>query len=145
MQLRLEFLLVRFCRGTCRQRIKSERARAEFERSMIRERVHASLKRAVANGKVLRRRPIETDPDRMIVESLTPRPGIREHNRTEGRRVGSHHPQGDAAMAKPNGSCEGIVSKHRGSPYRPGRSDHWLKIKNPAAPAVRRLEEEDWL
>ena len=40
--------------------------------------------------------------------------------------------------------CEGIVSKRLGSPYRPGRSDHWLKIKNPAAPAVRRLEEEDW-
>lgn len=40
--------------------------------------------------------------------------------------------------------CEGIVSKRLGSPYRPGRSDNWLKIKNPAAPAVRRLEEEDW-
>jgi hypothetical protein len=25
-----------------------------------------------------------------------------------------------------------------------GRSAHWLKVKNPAAPAVRRLEEEDW-
>jgi len=33
--------------------------------------------------------------------------------------------------------CEGIVSKKLGSPYRPGRSDHWLKIKNPAAPTVR--------
>jgi len=40
---------------------------------------------------------------------------------------------------------EGIVSKRLGSPYWPGRSDCWLKIKNPAAPAVRRLEEEDWL
>ena len=40
--------------------------------------------------------------------------------------------------------CEGIVSKKLGSPYQPGRSDHWLKIKNPAAPAVRRLAEEDW-
>jgi bifunctional non-homologous end joining protein LigD len=39
--------------------------------------------------------------------------------------------------------CEGIVSKKLGSPYQPGRSDHWLKIKNPA-PAVRRLAEEDW-
>lgn len=36
---------------------------AEFERSMIRERVHAGLKRAVANGKVLGRRPVENDPD----------------------------------------------------------------------------------
>jgi DNA invertase Pin-like site-specific DNA recombinase len=36
---------------------------AEFERSMIRERVHAGLKRAVAAGKVLGRRPVEADPD----------------------------------------------------------------------------------
>jgi bifunctional non-homologous end joining protein LigD len=40
--------------------------------------------------------------------------------------------------------CEGIVSKRRGSPYRSGRSKHWLKVKNPAAPAVRREAEEDW-
>jgi bifunctional non-homologous end joining protein LigD len=40
--------------------------------------------------------------------------------------------------------CEGIVSKRLGSPYRSGRSDHWLKIKNPAAPAVKREAEEDW-
>jgi DNA invertase Pin-like site-specific DNA recombinase len=36
---------------------------AEFERSMIRERVHAGLKRAVASGKVLGRRFVESDPD----------------------------------------------------------------------------------
>jgi len=40
--------------------------------------------------------------------------------------------------------CEGIVSKRLGTPYRAGRSAHWLKIKNPNAPAVRRLEDEDW-
>ncbi len=40
--------------------------------------------------------------------------------------------------------CEGIVSNRLGSPYRSGRTDHWLKIKNPAAPAVRREAEEDW-
>jgi bifunctional non-homologous end joining protein LigD len=39
--------------------------------------------------------------------------------------------------------CEGIVSKRLGSPYRAGRSPHWLKIKNPAAPAVKREAEED--
>jgi ATP-dependent DNA ligase len=32
--------------------------------------------------------------------------------------------------------CEGIVSKRLGSPYRAGRTNYWLKIKNPAAPAV---------
>ena len=40
--------------------------------------------------------------------------------------------------------CEGIVSKRLGSPYRAGRVDHWLKIKNPAAPAVKREAEEEW-
>ena len=41
--------------------------------------------------------------------------------------------------------CEGIVSKRLGSPYRPGRQDCWVKVKNPHAPAVQRLEEEeDW-
>ena len=40
--------------------------------------------------------------------------------------------------------CEGIVSKRVGSPYRSGRVDHWLKVKNPAAPAVRREAQEDW-
>ncbi len=41
-------------------------------------------------------------------------------------------------------SCEGIVSKRLGSPYRAGRSSHWVKVKNPNAPAVKREAEEDW-
>jgi ATP-dependent DNA ligase len=36
---------------------------------------------------------------------------------------------------------EGIVSKRRDAPYRSGRSKTWLKVKNPASPGVRRLEE----
>jgi ATP-dependent DNA ligase len=39
---------------------------------------------------------------------------------------------------------EGIVSKRKDSPYRSGRSADWLKMKNPAAPAVKREAEEDW-
>jgi bifunctional non-homologous end joining protein LigD len=39
---------------------------------------------------------------------------------------------------------EGVVSKRLGSPYRSGRSRHWVKSKNPAAPAVKREAEEDW-
>jgi bifunctional non-homologous end joining protein LigD len=39
---------------------------------------------------------------------------------------------------------EGIVSKRKNSPYRSGRSPDWLKMKNPAAPAVKREAEEDW-
>jgi ATP-dependent DNA ligase len=40
--------------------------------------------------------------------------------------------------------CEGIVSKRLGSPYRLGRSPHWVKVKNPEAPVVKREVEEDW-
>jgi len=40
--------------------------------------------------------------------------------------------------------CEGIVSKRLGSLYRRGRSPHWIKVKNPAAPPVKREAEEDW-
>jgi bifunctional non-homologous end joining protein LigD len=39
---------------------------------------------------------------------------------------------------------EGIVSKRKDSPYRSGRSADWLKMKNPAHPAVKREAEEDW-
>jgi ATP-dependent DNA ligase len=39
---------------------------------------------------------------------------------------------------------EGIVSKRKGSMYRSGRSPDWLKMKNSAAPAVKREDEEDW-
>jgi bifunctional non-homologous end joining protein LigD len=38
---------------------------------------------------------------------------------------------------------EGIVSKRKDSLYRSGRSRDWLKMKNPAAPAVKREAEED--
>jgi bifunctional non-homologous end joining protein LigD len=39
---------------------------------------------------------------------------------------------------------EGIVSKRLGSRYRSGRSNDWVKFKNPNAPAVKREAEEDW-
>jgi ATP-dependent DNA ligase len=36
---------------------------------------------------------------------------------------------------------EGLVSKHKDSPYRPGRSPHWLKMKNPQHPAMTRVQD----
>jgi bifunctional non-homologous end joining protein LigD len=39
---------------------------------------------------------------------------------------------------------EGIVSKKLGSRYESGRSSLWLKTLNPNAPALQRLEQEDW-
>jgi hypothetical protein len=35
------------------------------------------------------------------------------------------------------------VSKRPGSRYSSGRTDHWIKVKNSAAPAVKREAEED--
>jgi bifunctional non-homologous end joining protein LigD len=62
-------------------------------------------------------------------------PGIRFNQHMEGRRreVFRH-------VCKLG--LEGIVSKRKDSPYRSGRSD-WLKMKNAAAPAVKREEEEE--
>jgi bifunctional non-homologous end joining protein LigD len=40
--------------------------------------------------------------------------------------------------------CEGIVSKRLGSRYRSGRTRDWMKVKNPAEPAVKREAEEEW-
>jgi bifunctional non-homologous end joining protein LigD len=37
---------------------------------------------------------------------------------------------------------EGIVCKRRDAPYRSGRSKTWLKVKNPASPAMLRLVED---
>jgi bifunctional non-homologous end joining protein LigD len=39
---------------------------------------------------------------------------------------------------------EGIVSKHRDRAYRAGRCKHWIKVKNPAAPAMKRVEDGRW-
>jgi bifunctional non-homologous end joining protein LigD len=38
---------------------------------------------------------------------------------------------------------EGVVSKHRDHPYDSGRSNSWLKVKNPHSPAMLRLIEDD--
>jgi hypothetical protein len=43
---------------------------------------------------------------------------------------------------KPSSECG--HSKRLGSPYVSGRSRHWIKSKNPEAPAVKREAEEDW-
>jgi ATP-dependent DNA ligase len=51
---------------------------------------------------------------------------------------------GDGAMIYEHActlGCEGIVSNRLGSPYCAGRTDQWLKMKNPKAPALRRERE----
>jgi bifunctional non-homologous end joining protein LigD len=89
------------------------------------------------DGTDIRREPIEKRK-RLLAKLLRrPHPGIalNEHYEGDGAIIYKH------ACAL---GCEGIVSKRRGSPYRAGRSDRWVKVKNPNAPAVRRLEEEEW-
>jgi bifunctional non-homologous end joining protein LigD len=59
----------------------------------------------------------------------------------------NHRYTGDGAIIFKNAcalGCEGIVSKRLGSSYRSGRADCWVKVKNPAAPAVTREADEDW-
>ena len=89
------------------------------------------------DGEDLRRTPIETR--KLTLKSLlrSKHAGIafNQHFTAEGE-IGFKH-----ACAL---GCEGIVSKRLGSPYRSGRVDCWVKVKNPAAPAVKREAEEDW-
>jgi len=89
------------------------------------------------DGRDLRRQPIEDR--KLILKRLLrkQRPGIafNRHFDVEGAVV-FHH----ACKL----GCEGIVSKRLGSSYNSGRSRDWIKIKNPAAPAVKREAEEEW-
>jgi ATP-dependent DNA ligase len=85
----------------------------------------------------LRRLPIERRKRMLGALVGTPRPGTAV----------SEHFVGDGNIVYRQAcklGCEGIVSKRLGSTYRSGRSRQWLKVKNPAAPAVRREAEEDW-
>jgi bifunctional non-homologous end joining protein LigD len=89
------------------------------------------------NGDDLRREPLERR--KAALARLLRRAGsgvqLNEHLEAEGPLVFEH-------------ACrmglEGIVSKRIGSRYQSGRSRDWVKAKNPEAPAVTRLVEEDW-
>jgi bifunctional non-homologous end joining protein LigD len=89
------------------------------------------------NGDDLRRDPLEVR--KATLRSALAKAGLglrfNEHMEGDGPTVFAH-------------ACkmglEGIVSKRKNSMYRSGRSPDWLKMKNPAAPAVKREDEEDW-
>jgi bifunctional non-homologous end joining protein LigD len=89
------------------------------------------------SGDDLRREPLETRKTTLASLLRRSLPGLRlnEHLAHDGESVFRH-------------ACkmglEGIVSKRLGSRYRSGRSPDWLKMKNPAAPAVKREAEEEW-
>jgi bifunctional non-homologous end joining protein LigD len=89
------------------------------------------------DGADLRRAPIEHRKQKLARLVRAPRPGI----------VVNEHYDGDGEIVFKYAcklGCEGIVSQRLGSPYRSGRSAHWVKVKNPKAPAVKREADEGW-
>jgi len=97
--------------------------------------MHCAFDLLELDDKDLRREPIERRKA-LLKELLRGSHVLNEHFEEDGATVFR-----EACRL----GCEGIVSKRLGSSYRSGRSPHWLKIKNPAAPAVKReAEEEDW-
>ena len=59
----------------------------------------------------------------------------------------SEHLGGDGAIIFAHAcklGLEGIVSKRRDLPYRSGRCRAWVKVKNPASPAVLRIQDGTW-
>jgi bifunctional non-homologous end joining protein LigD len=89
------------------------------------------------DGEDLRRIPIEQRKSLLAKLLSYPHAGIafNQHYEADGPLIYKH------ACAL---GCEGIVSKRLGSAYRSGRADCWVKVKNPAAPAVTRETEEEW-
>jgi bifunctional non-homologous end joining protein LigD len=66
--------------------------------------------------------------------------------RSDGIRF-SEHLDGDGAIILAHAcklGLEGIVSKRRDLPYRSGRVRSWIKVKNPASPAVLRIRDGTW-
>jgi bifunctional non-homologous end joining protein LigD len=98
--------------------------------------VHCAFDLLEVNGQDLRQFPIEKRKN-ALAELL------RDSNLSI---VLNEHFEEDGALVF-DAACqlgrEGVVSKRLGSPYRSGRSAHWVKVKNPKAPAVKR-EAEDW-
>jgi bifunctional non-homologous end joining protein LigD len=99
--------------------------------------VHCAFDLLELDGRDLRREPIE-ERKALLVELL---------DRSHLSLVLNEHFEEDGAAvyrAACQLGCEGIVSKRLGSSYRSGRSPHWVKVKNPKAPVVKREAEEDW-
>jgi len=90
------------------------------------------------NGDDLRRDPLAVRKATLATVLARAAPGLRfnEHlDEEDGPLVFEHACKLD---------LEGIVSKRKDSRYSSGRSPHWIKSKNPSAPAVRREAEEEW-
>jgi ATP-dependent DNA ligase len=60
------------------------------------------------------------------------------------RRLARVHEDTATGLLRPGRRLEDIVSKRRDLPYRSGRCRAWVKIKNPASPAVLRIQDGTW-
>ena len=121
--------------------VTNERGLAVFD--LIRRHRHGKDALLIAfdlielEGEDLRRTPIEQRKRKLAKLVRRPLAGIVLNEVFEG--------DGDILFTHAcKLGCEGIVSKRLGTPYRSGRSPHWVKVKNPKAPAVTREAEEDW-
>jgi bifunctional non-homologous end joining protein LigD len=137
----VESLSVRACIVDGEAIVVDERGLSVFDALRFRLRDHAAVLCAFdlieLDGEDLRGRPLE-DRKAALADLLR---GVRD-----GIAFNRHY-EGDGAIIFKYActlGCEGIVSKRLGLPYRSGRVDHWLKIKNPAAPAVKREVQEEW-
>jgi bifunctional non-homologous end joining protein LigD len=133
-------LPVRSCLIDGKANVCNERGLAVFElirrHGTIAGAMHCAFDLLELDGEDLRREPIE-----------------KRKQLLKGLLRGSHlsivlneHFEEDGAIVFREAcklGCEGLVSKRRGSPYRSGRSAHWMK-ENPKAPAMNREAEEDW-
>jgi len=91
---------------------------------------------------------IELDGEDLRPAPLEQRKGKLEKllARSDGIRF-SQHLDGDGATIFAHAcklGLEGIVSKRRDLPYRSGRCKAWVKVKNPASPAVLRIQDGTW-
>jgi bifunctional non-homologous end joining protein LigD len=89
------------------------------------------------DGEDLRSLPIERRKHKLdgLLDGAPAGLHVCEHLHGDGAKIFGH------ACAL---GAEGIVSKRLGSRYVSGRTDHWIKVKNPAAPAVKRETDEEW-
>jgi ATP-dependent DNA ligase len=89
------------------------------------------------DGADLRRLPIENGKRRLakLLKGASSNIALNEVFDGDGRIIYRHSARAVAKALCPSGS-----GRHTAS----GRSRHWLKVKNPAAPAVTREAEEDW-
>jgi ATP-dependent DNA ligase len=93
---------------------------------------------------------IELEGDDLRREPLTVRKATLASllsRAASGLRLNEHMDETDGPLVFAHAcklGLEGIVSKRRDSRYQSGRSAHWVKSKNPNAPAVKREAEEDW-